>query len=509
MTDSDLSDSNEIKAPHRSVLLAMTGIVAFIVVAFFAWDLLRPTIAPCDAILEQTAVQLQTKLKLLGAGTELKLGRTQVQELSEKAQIAAVNLKGCCIVMRMSKLDSKEFLQCKSAVSDYEDRSRDLEDQVDEAMAAMKAADEATFEKAIEKIEKSLSDEAVESERVSQDVPDGQLRLQAVFTSNTDELNACFDVFHAAQDIDGNRVMIERQCAPTARFSLKPGRYYVNTWYGNVATSSEFDVYSNEMTNEILDLNAGTLRMQTVLAPGTDPLEACFDVFHPEQDIDGNRVKVDRQCTSTARFYLRAGKYFVNTWYGNVATSDEFEVVPGEITNPVLDLNAGILRMQTVLAPGSDPLEACFDVFHPEQDIDGNRVKVDRQCTSTARFYLQAGKYFVNTWYGNAATSDEFEVIPGEFTNPILDLEAGMLRMQSALGAEDEPVEACFDVYHTAQDIDGNRVKVDRQCTVTARFYVHAGQYFVHSWAGSAHFSGQVEVGHGALANHRFLLTTQ
>ena len=261
------------------------------------------------------------KLKLLGAGTELQLGRAQVQELSEKAQIAAVNLKGCCIVMSMNKLDSKEFLQCKSAVSDYEDRARDIEEQVDEAMAAKNAADEATFEKAIKKIEKSLSDEAVESERVSQDLPDGQLRLQTVFTSNTDELNACFEVFHAAQDIDGNRVKIGRQCAPTARFSLKPGRYYVNALYGNVATSSEFDVYSNEMTNEILDLNAGTLRMQTVLAPGTDPLEACFDVFHPEQDIDGNRVNVGRQCTSTARFYLRAGKYFVNTQYGNVATS--------------------------------------------------------------------------------------------------------------------------------------------------------------------------------------------
>ena len=411
------SEPGSRKAPTRSTLVAMTGIIAFVVIAYFGWDLLRPAVAPCDSILEQTSVQIQTKLELLGAGTELKLGRSQVQTLTEKAQVAAVNLKGCCIVMGMSKLDSKEFLQCKSAINDYEDRARDLEDQVDAAAAAKKAGKKEAFEKAVEKIDDALSKESVESRRVSAGVPAGQLRLQASLSENTETLKACFGVYHAVQDIDGKRVKIDRKCATTARFTLKPGRYYVHSSYGNATASEELDVISDETTNAILDMNAGTLRMQTVLAPGADALKACFDVYHAAQDIDGKRVKVDRQCDSTARFYLQAGQYFVKTWYGNASTSQEFEVKAGELTNPVLDLNAGTLRMQSALDANADPVKACFDVYHAARDIDGNRVKVDRQCADTARFYVHAGSYFVTTWAGDARASGEVKVASGAMTN--------------------------------------------------------------------------------------------
>ena len=505
MTDSGSSSETKSArtAPVRSTLVAITGIIAFVVIAYLTWDLLRPAVAPCESILEQTSVQLQTKLELLGAGTELKLGRSKVQELTEKAQLAAVNLKGCCIVMSMSKLDSKEFLQCKSAIDDFEDRAQDLEDQVEATAAAKKAGNEAAFEHAVLQLEKALTKEAAESKRVSDNVPPGELRLQAVLfeTGENKPVEACFDIYHAAQDIEGKRVKVDRRCGTTGRISLKPGRYYVYSWYGNATTSTELDVVSDETTNAVLGYNAGILRMQTVLAAGAEPLEACFDVYHAAQDIDGNRVKVDRQCKKTARFYLRAGKYFVHTWYGNASTSREFDVSPGQLANPVLELNAGILRMQTVLAAGSDPLEACFDVYKAAQDIDGNRVKIDRQCKKTARFYLAAGDYFVNTWYGNASTSQELSISPGELTNPLLTLDAGLLRMQTVLSSGTDPLEACFDVYHAAQDIDGNRKKVDRQCKKTARFYLTAGDYFVNTWYGNANTSREFRVTPGKVTN--------
>jgi len=505
MTDSGSSSEgkNTRGALTRSTLVAMTGIIAFVVIAYLAWDLLRPAVAPCDSILEQTSVQLQTKLELLGAGTELKLGRSQVQALTEKAQVAAVNLKGCCIVMSMSKLDSKEFLQCKSAIGDFEDRAHDLETQVEATAAAKEAGDEAAFKRAVQQLDEVLTKEATESKRVSDNVPPGELRLQAVLSEIGENapVEACFDIYHAAQDIDGNRVKVDRRCGKTTRISLKPGRYYVYSWYGNAAKSKKLDIVSNETTNAMLDYDVGTLRMQTALTAGADPLEACFDVYHAKQDIDGKRVKVDRQCKKTARFYLAAGDYFVNTWHGNASTSREFAVKPGELTNPLLELKAGILRLQTVLAEGSDPLEACFDVYHAKQDIDGKRVKVDRQCKKTARFYLAAGDYFVNTWHGNASMSRKFTVISGELTNPTLVLDAGLLRMQTVLAPGTNPLEACFDVHHAAQDIDGKRVKVDRQCKTTARFYLTAGKYFVNTWYGNANTSRELTVTSGGITN--------
>ena len=90
--------------------------------------------------------------------------------------------------------------------------------------------------------------------------------------------------------------------------------------------------------------------------------------------------------------------------------------------HPPPETLTGHLRLQSVLSAGGEPIEACFDVFHAEQDIDGNRTKVDRQCTTTAKFTLNAGRYHVNTWSGEATASNEFEVLPGELASNTMTL---------------------------------------------------------------------------------------
>ena len=63
---------------------------------------LRPhqgELSPCDAIFQETSLGLSTRVSFLRTEGELRIGREQLTELSERAQMSALNLKTCCTVL--------------------------------------------------------------------------------------------------------------------------------------------------------------------------------------------------------------------------------------------------------------------------------------------------------------------------------------------------------------------------------------------------------------------------
>ncbi len=252
-TESNLDESvSTQKSPATSKLIAITGITAFVVVAYLAYDIIKPTTAPCNSILEQTSVRLETKLNLLGSSTELNLGRQQIQELGAQAQLAGVTLKACCIVLEMTKGENQGFQECQAAVSDYQDSARQVVEDVDVAIKAQEAGDEQKFDAAVSNIRETLRVGAERAQQMNQSLPTGELRMQTVLTEGTDPIGARFDVYHAAQDIDGKRVHVAYQNTTTARFTLNAGRYFVYVTAGNASANGEFDVTPGQMTNQKL-----------------------------------------------------------------------------------------------------------------------------------------------------------------------------------------------------------------------------------------------------------------
>ena len=253
-TSKDKSDSN--KHIEKSTLVAIAGITAFVIISYLGYDLLKSTVAPCESILEQSAVQLKTDLKLLGSGTEIKLGREKVQELTAQAQLAGVNLKGCCIVLKMGKINADEFLKCQGAIQDYKSQVQVISQQINKAVSAQKSGDTEQFKDAVESIEKKIEEGTRQSKDFKARVLKGKLRLQTILTEGADPLESCFSVYHAKQDIDGNRVKINRSCTTTASFTLDAGRYYVYAKAGNSSVSEEFDVKPGQLINLRLLLTA-------------------------------------------------------------------------------------------------------------------------------------------------------------------------------------------------------------------------------------------------------------
>lgn len=118
------------------LFLPLTGItvaLSFVAVLYFGYDLAKGKVSPCESIFQQTTVGLSTKIKFLKAEGELKLGPEKVADLSERAQMTALDLKTCCTVLDAGRIDPEQFLSCKSKARSYDAR-------IDDVVAIVKAA---------------------------------------------------------------------------------------------------------------------------------------------------------------------------------------------------------------------------------------------------------------------------------------------------------------------------------------------------------------------------------
>lgn len=112
-----------------SPFLALGAVVASLAIlasVYLGHDIIKGRVSPCETIFAQTAIGLSTKIKLLKAEGELQIGREAVADLSERAQMVALNLKTCCTVLDAGRLNPEEFLQCKSKARDYEAKVQDV-----------------------------------------------------------------------------------------------------------------------------------------------------------------------------------------------------------------------------------------------------------------------------------------------------------------------------------------------------------------------------------------------
>ena len=114
-------------------LAGVTAALSVMAVLYFGYDLVKGNVSPCESIFQQATVGLSTKIKFLKAEGELKLGPEKVAELSERAQMTALDLKTCCTVLDAGRIDPEQFLSCKSKARSYDAR-------IDDVVALIKAS---------------------------------------------------------------------------------------------------------------------------------------------------------------------------------------------------------------------------------------------------------------------------------------------------------------------------------------------------------------------------------
>lgn len=129
----------------KTIKTVSLAVVALVVV-YLGYQLLERWMNPCEGVFQQSAVGLNTKLDVIKAKGEFAIGRQKIQDLTERSQETALNLKACCIVLGKA---SGDFLRCKEGFDKYDAEINKLATSVKEAEAAKERGES---EIAIEKI---------------------------------------------------------------------------------------------------------------------------------------------------------------------------------------------------------------------------------------------------------------------------------------------------------------------------------------------------------------------
>ncbi len=262
----------------NKTLIAVAGLGAVVLIAYLGYELLRPSVDPCETVFQQTAPSLEGNVKFLNREGSVVLGRKQIQELSDRAQEIALNLKACCVISGMDEKNVDRFLQCKGSASRYgeqvaeavatikdvigaEDaqkaaRQKEAEERlqtiVEAAAEASRALENQVNE--ISRTESGTGSSAGQSTKAPSDEP-GRIRLQAALTEGGEIVQACFSVYEPKQDLQGNRKQIDYSCTDNAVFTLPAGRYFIGVEAGQAKGTTEIQVGPGTVTEQILTLS--------------------------------------------------------------------------------------------------------------------------------------------------------------------------------------------------------------------------------------------------------------
>lgn len=129
--------------------------IVLLAIAFLLYELFNQK-SPCEKVFQQTTVQLTSSLKVLQQTGSISIGEQKIQDLTEAAQVVALNLKTCCIMNMSHQITSEQFLKCQQVGDQYKQQVDDLSKNVDKAGQAKKTGDISTMNQTLLAIDSQL-----------------------------------------------------------------------------------------------------------------------------------------------------------------------------------------------------------------------------------------------------------------------------------------------------------------------------------------------------------------
>ena len=206
-------------------------------------------------------------------------------------------------------------------------------------------------------------------------------------------------------------ISTHRDAAPTA--DLRPGDYLVNAAYGLSNLTKKVTVTPGQTADETLVLNAGGLRLGSILANGAElpPNAVRYDVFADEADQFGNRQKVMGDAKPGVIIRLNAGVYHIVSVYGdaNAIVRADVTVEPGKLTEATINHSAARVSFKLVLRRGGEAqADTRWNILTPGGDI------VKESAGALPTHILAAGRYTVLARFRGKDYSQEFLINTGE-----------------------------------------------------------------------------------------------
>jgi len=255
-------------------------------------------------------------------------------------------------------------------------------------------------------------DDAKTAALASQPVP---VNFKALLTETGPEVRdgLVWRIYDSKPGRDGRYKLISthRDAAPTA--DLRPGDYLINAAYGLSNLTKKVTVTPGQSTGETLVLNAGGLRLGSILANGAElaPNAVRYDVFADEADQFGNRLKVMGEAKPGVIIRLNAGVYHIVSVYGdaNAVVRADVTVEPGKLTDATINHSAARVSFKLVLRRGGEAqADTRWNILTPGGDI------VKESAGALPTHILAAGRYTVLARHKGKDYSQDFLINTGE-----------------------------------------------------------------------------------------------
>ncbi len=314
-------------------------------------------------------------------------------------------------------------------------------------------------------------------------------------------------VYEPEKDLQGKRKEVSRSGSVAPIIELPAGAYHVAGRYGNgsVLRTADVEVTEGELTDVVINLDAGGLRLSGVPTSGAEVLKdnMFYWVLSPTKDLQGNQKEFDRSGTATPLIWLMADDYLVRARHGKAFADASLTVEAGKVTEHTFDMNVGYLRASAIPTAGAAPLKdnMFYWLLKPEKDLQGNQAEMDRAGTASPLFRVPAGTYLLRARHGKAFAEQEITVTAGALTEAQLDMKVGYLRANAVMAAGGEPLKnkLFFWVLKPEKDLQGNQPEMDRAGTANPLFRLPAADYVLRARHGKAFKDVAVTVSEGAL----------
>jgi len=155
-------------------------------------------------------------------------------------------------------------------------------------------------------------------------------------------------------------LLIETVRVAKPLFKLKPGRYLVTVTYGKAHTTRFHTARPQEKKDDVIILNAGGLRLGSVLANGKaiSKDDVRFDIYSDERDQFSKRKLIMKGAQPGLIIRLNSGIYHLVSRYGdaNATVDADVTVEAGKLTEAAVNHTAGKVTFKLVRNEGGEAL---------------------------------------------------------------------------------------------------------------------------------------------------------
>lgn len=357
-----------------------------------------------------------------------------------------------------------------------------------------------------------LTTALAETVQVVKEEPAGPqgLRLRAKLCEDCDILTddkVFWWVYKPEQDLQGKREELKRTGAAAPVVELPVGDYYVVGRYGNGSVYRNVDasVTEGELTDVVVNMDAGALRLSGIPTAGAEPLDddVFYWVFGQDKDLEGKRKEFDRSGSANPIIWLMADSYLVRARHGKAFAEADLTVEAGKVKDHTFDLNVGYLRVSAIPTAGADVLKEkmFYWVLSTTKNLDGKRTEIDRAGLVNPLFRLPAGTYLLRARHGKAFAEKDITVAAGALTEEQMDMNVGYLKPAAIMTEGGAPLTSkmFYWVLSPTKDLNGKQAEIDRAGNANPVFRLSAGDYVLRARHGKAIVEQAATVTAGAL----------